>query len=60
MEKKARLAVVLLAFFQAYFETGDKRYFTPTDEMDFERYLAIAREQLDESTFQSAWSEVES
>ena len=56
-EKKAQQAVVLLAFHQAFFESGDRRYFTPTDEIYYERYLAIAREQMDEATFQAARAE---
>lgn len=54
-EKKAQQAVELLSFFNTYFESGDKRYFTPTDEMDFDCYLALAREQLDQAAFEAAW-----
>ena len=54
IEKKAQDAIALLSFFHAFFESGDRRIYTPTDEMDYERYLAAARAQMDEATFQSA------
>jgi predicted ATPase/class 3 adenylate cyclase len=57
VEKKAWQSVVLLSFHHAFFEAGDRRYYTPTDEIDYEHYLAIARVQLDEVTFQAAWAE---
>ncbi len=57
VEKQAGRAIPLFAFFHTFFELGDKRSFTPMDEMIYEKYLAIAREQVDEATFNAAWAE---
>jgi non-specific serine/threonine protein kinase len=56
-EKQAQRAVRLFAFVAARSEAGDRRRSSPGEEMERNRYLAMAREQLDEATFNAAWEE---
>jgi len=58
MEHKAQPAVTLLAFFMTFFGSGEYRdHYTPTDEMDCQHYLALARAELDDAAFQAAWEQ---
>jgi tetratricopeptide (TPR) repeat protein len=56
-EKKTQRAVHLLAVVDALLEGGDKGSLDPVDEAEYQRNLAIARQQLDEATFNAAWAE---
>lgn len=56
-KKQARRAAQLFAVVDALFQAGDKRIITPADEAEYNRNLAIAREQLDEASFNEAWAE---
>ncbi len=57
VEKNARRAVPLYAVFQTFIKSHDVRTLNPIDELEYERYLALAREQLDEVAFNAAWEE---
>jgi len=56
-EKKARRAVQLFAVEDALLEGGHKGILDPANEAAYKRYLTLAREQLDEATFNAAWAE---
>lgn len=57
VEKHARPAVTLFAVFQTLMESGPLQTITYADEAECARYLALAREQLDQATFDAAWEE---
>ena len=57
VEKNARRAVPLFAVFQTFVESGGVRTLGHADEAEYERYLALARKQLDEEAFNAAWAE---
>ncbi|MGE5262825.1 MAG: tetratricopeptide repeat protein, partial [Acidobacteriota bacterium] len=57
VEKKARPAVTLFAVFETLLEAGPLQTITDTDKAEYARYLALAREQLDQATFDAAWEE---
>ena len=58
VQKQARKAVMLLAATRKLQEdAADKSLISPSGEADFARNLAIAREQVDEATFNAAWAE---
>lgn len=57
-EKNARRAVSLFAFFESWLGPAhDGTVFGRADKAEYERYLALARKQLDEGTFNAAWAE---
>lgn len=56
-ENNARRAVQLLSVIELSLTTGDRRIFTPADEAEYQRHLAIARKQLDDTAFSTAWEE---
>ncbi len=56
IEKNARRAVPLLAAYQTFADCSPGML-GPADEADYERCLALAREQLDKATFDAAWEE---
>lgn len=55
--KQSRRAVQLLAVADTLLRAGDPRVVSPTDEAEYTRNLAIARKQMDEADFQTAWNE---
>ena len=56
VQKQARKAIMLLAATRKLQEdAADKSIISPAGEADFARNLSIAREQLDEATFNEAW-----
>ncbi len=57
VETNARRAVSLFAAFKTWTESGDTSALSSADEAEYERYLALAREQLDDAAFASAWTE---
>jgi len=57
-QKQARKAIALFAVTQKLQEEmADKTILSPAGDLEFERNLAIAREQVDEATFDAAWAE---
>lgn len=55
--KNARRAVQLLSAVNRMLTEGDRRIFTPADEAEYRRHLAIAREQLDDAVLNAAWEQ---
>ena len=56
-ETKALPAAKISAFFQKFIESGDIRTLGPVGYIRYDRYLARARSQLDDATFNAAWEE---
>jgi tetratricopeptide (TPR) repeat protein len=55
VKQSPQRAVSLLAVFKHFIESGDRRSYTPVDEQEYQHYLAMARAQLDQATFNAAW-----